>query len=390
MPQERKSDTLGKMYVTLKSFFVTEDGVALPRAEYSKMTAKSLRDKYSEKLLEGKFFDYAEAKNNGRLVPRRSVSTDNVVKDNYEEVCLVNETEDKVITALRLCMLAVGLASTVVTGANLQKGLSLYLSPPVAAVFAVSMALFLTGSFEAFIVFKRKRMHGLASVIVACFLVTITYSVSVEMEVFYKGFEKNEGSFKESVKAEDGGAIATKKLLKSYADDIAVAEENYRRAVAEYDRYYALPDKVSWGVTTRETKATQASEQLRELRSKERELLSNVPSAVVVDENRSNRSSFIQFVADTFGVDGRKLRFARDMLPALFIDFISPISVSVAMFLGGTNGKGKRKGKAKDEDGVLEDFGNGDAQKRSDFGARVRSLFSGARRGSCDKREVRS
>jgi hypothetical protein len=210
------------------------------------------------------------------------------------------------------------------------------------------MALFLTGSFESFIVFKRKKMYGLASIIIVCFVVTVTYSISCEMEVLYRGFYARDAEFKKEVMVDNASAIAGSEIIELLDLDISDAEKSLRMSEDEYNRYLSQ-DKISnWKVTELKNAYDRDLKNLRSLRDRRRAEVEKSPEAVVIRKDVAERISFIDFVAGIFGLDARKVRFIRDMLPALFIDFISPISVSVAMFIGGTHDGGKRKREEKD------------------------------------------
>lgn len=360
------SKTLGKNYVVLEDSFITEDGVLFDKKENNNVSATALKKKHAEALEEGVLYDYAFARSTGAKRRKRDTG-----KEVEERVSLIQdaevEGENGVIIALRCIMLCVGAASTFVTGANLFNSLSQSLNSGVALLFAVSMALFLTGSFESFIVFCRQKMYGLAVVILACFAVTITYSISAEMDVLYRGFYENDREYTEAYMEKNASAVATTEVISVLNEEILTAEEAYKRSLAEYDRYNETENAATWRIAELKKKLDKDNETLTSKRAEKRRLLIEKPETTTVVVVAHRRVSFIDFVSEIFGWDARKIRFFRDMLPALFIDFISPISVSVAMFIGGTsNGKGKRSGKReekedagkKDQAGVPQTGGN--------------------------------
>ena len=341
--QVKFSKTLGKNYVVLEDCFITEDGVLFDKMENANVTSANLKKKYAEALAEGLLYDYAFARSTG--AKRRKRDTAKEVED---RVSLIQDAEAEgergVIIALRWIMLSVGVASTFVTGANLYNSLSQALNTGVSLLFSVSMALFLTGSFESFIVFKRQRMYGLASIIIICFLVTITYSISAEMEVLYRGFYEHDRAYTESFLEDNASSLSATAVLAVLDEEIRTAEEAYNRSIAEYDRYTAQDTIASWRVAELKQKIDADNGVLTKKRVEKRKLIEEKPETTIVVKGAEKKVSFIDFVSEIFGWDARKIRFFRDMLPALFIDFISPISVSVAMFIGGTGSdKGKRK-----------------------------------------------
>lgn len=341
--QVKFSKTLGKNYVVLEDCFITEDGVLFDKMENANVTSANLKKKYAEALAEGLLYDYAFARSTG--AKRRKRDTAKEVED---RVSLIQDAEAEgergVIIALRWIMLSVGAASTLVTGANLYNSLSQALNTGVSLLFSISMALFLTGSFESFIVFKRQRMYGLASIIIICFLVTITYSISAEMEVLYRGFYEHDRAYTESFLEDNASSLSATAVLTVLDEEIRTAEEAYNRSIAEYDRYTAQDTIASWRVAELKQKIDADNGVLTKKRVEKRKLIEEKPETTIVVKGAEKKVSFIDFVSEIFGWDARKIRFFRDMLPALFIDFISPISVSVAMFIGGTGSdKGKRK-----------------------------------------------
>ena len=334
MLKEKYSNTLGVNYVVLDDSFMSEDGVLFDKKTCSSISARSLKELHAKSLTSGMLYDYAYAKSTGLKRGKRNFVRETEIRvastQAHEEL---PSGEQSVIKALRIIMLLVGLASTIVTGANLYDSLSQSLNKPVALTFAVSMALFLTGSFESFIVFKRKKMYGLATIIIVCFVVTVSYSISCEMEVLYRGFYARDAEFKKETAVGNAQAIAGSEVIKGLDLDIADAEKAVAMSEAEYVRYLGQEKIANWKVTELKNSFDRDVKTLRSLREKKRDTIENAPEAVVINKTVAERVSFIDFVAGIFGWDARKVRFIRDMLPALFIDFISPISVSVAMFI---------------------------------------------------------
>lgn len=374
MLQVKFSKTLGKNYVVLEDCFITEDGVLFDKLENANVTSANLKKKHSDALAEGILYDYAFARSTG--AKRRKRDTAKEVEDRVASIQDAEaEGEHGVIIALRLIMLSVGAASTFVTGANLYNSLSQALNPGIALLFAVSMALFLTGSFESFIVFKRQKMYGLASIIIICFLVTITYSISAEMEVLYRGFYEHDRAYTESFLEDNASSLSATAVLAVLDDEIRTAEEAYNRSIAEYDRYTSQDTIASWRVSELKRKIDVDNDILTRKRIEKRKLIEKKPETTIVVKGAEKKVSFIDFVSEIFGWDARKIRFFRDMLPALFIDFISPISVSVAMFIGGTgNGKSKRKRNEGSEEAGRKDQARGRQAERDGDVSGLRSL----------------
>lgn len=386
--RERVSETLNLKYVTLNDSYMTEDGVLLMKSECQGIQSAKLLKLYNERLSEGILYDYFYAKSTGAKRRKRYTATDNFVKiEELREVAKVTEEvgDTRIITALRILMLMVGAMSTIVTGVNLHNALSQSLDSNVALLFAVAMAIFLTGSFESFIIFKRKRMYGLASIIVACFAITVTYSITAEMEVMYRGYASREVERLNNRADVDKEAIAAVMLIDDFDRDIKSAEDRLYLAVEEYKRYSSLDTVSTWRVAEMQNKIDTHTKSLSELRAEKRKIIEDNTDSVVVKSKKEEAPSFFDFIEDTFGVSARKIRFFRDMLPALFIDFISPISVSVAMFMGVSYGKRKRKcsrGKESsfDEEGISSE-GYGSETKENTDGERVRAVDNEGGRG---------
>ena len=379
MLKEKYSNTLGVNYVVLDDSFMSEDGVLFDKKTCSSISARALKELHARSLTSGMLYDYAYAKSTGLKRGKRNFVRETEIRvastQAHEEL---PSGEQSVIKALRIIMLLVGLASTIVTGANLYDSLSQSLNKPVALTFAVSMALFLTGSFESFIVFKRKKMYGLATIIIVCFVVTVSYSISCEMEVLYRGFYARDAEFKKETAVDNAQAIAGSEVIKGLDLDIADAEKAVAMSEAEYVRYLGQEKIANWKVTELKNSFDRDVKTLRSLREKKRDTIENAPEAVVINKTVAERVSFIDFVAGIFGWDARKVRFIRDMLPALFIDFISPISVSVAMFIGGTHNGGKRKREEKEGSSGSEENPRRNDEKHVESSSR---LFRGIQEG---------
>jgi hypothetical protein len=361
--RERVSDTLNIKYVTLNDSYMTEDGVLLMKSECKGIQSSKLLKLYNDKLADGVLYDYIYAKSTGAKRRKRYTANDTFVR--IEELREKNNSDmvenSCVIVALRVLMLAVGVMSTVVTGVNLNNALSQSLDSGVAFLFAIAMAIFLTGSFESFIIFKRKRMYGLATIIVVCFAVTVTYSITAEMEVMYRGYASREVTRHNSRQDADRDALASSLIVDDFDNDIQNAEDRLAIAIAEYKRYVALDSVATWRVSEMQNKIDQYTKALNSLRTEKRAVISSNKDVVTVKTKEEEAESFFDFIEETFGVSARKIRFFRDMLPALFIDFISPISVSVAMFMGVNNGKRKRK----EEDSGSSGEGEGEENTNS-------------------------
>jgi intein/homing endonuclease len=147
------------------------------------------------------------------------------------------------------------------------------------------------------------------------------FSMATTVSVFYDRFNFNETQIAQENKTIDSNKLGLE-LLRTKEKDLREAIE-FKKKDIEYrqERDYATT------AVRLELEALQ--KELQENLSEQQKLLEETPE--VMEEKIQRKESLFAFLARLMGIDGGLLEFAMSTLSAIFINLISPLSVTAVI-----------------------------------------------------------
>lgn len=342
----KHSDKLGVDYVFCRKpgesgRYITEDGVVFTEEEVSTNTDSEVKKLYALRK-EGQPFDYEYAKTTGFIRKKKNLS----FEDDEEEYTpsIGNKKKERSLpsTIQVLVMVTTAVAAIAALLSILYNGE--YLTPRVGAFRAYSqasvMVVFATIAFEAGFLFLQKKglWKALGVIFFALWLLPAAYSMFAIMNVNYDTYKKDV-----EVKAEVTQKVnAAVSGVSDYNESIKEAKEAAERAHKLYDAYVMRESYSIWQAKQLKKDADDADSLLRDLRSKKQAIIDATPEASKGEEVK--RESFPEIIKRLFGINPDALTFWINILPAVFLDIVSPFGFAVVIFLEEDgNGKGKRR-----------------------------------------------
>lgn len=352
---EKKSELLGVKYVSTKDRFVTDTGVMFTHDEVRGVPHDVLKKEY-EKRLNGTLYDYQFLKSTGHLRRHknreelRAKALETARIDNQKPVEMQRLIKAKksdpfradglAVGALRVVMLIVGVFAVFLSANYTTDFLLPSNKPSVAYILSWAMIIFSVAAFDLIVYFwSRHRGKVLSAVFGVLWLIVVSFSMFSTMEVNYRGYRALE---KASVEEFDDTNSARLRIDLA-RETIDRLREEMRSKSAAYESYSQQRTVSAWYLTELQKDLSNTSRKLDEETAKLEVLLAESSSAAVTVATRDK--TFYDVIEELFGIEAERIHFFIHLLPAVFIDIIAPFSIAVALFLGGSNGKGKEERK---------------------------------------------
>lgn len=301
--QEATSKHLGVPYVYLSESgtYLCANGVAFTKKEYE--DGIDLAKEYALRSAGGRLYDYAYAKRTGKL--REANGT------------------DRAGLYVAWVLLAVSLVCALVSTAHTAEYLFPYTGRAWAYLMSTAVTAYCTVALEASLLFMGTR-HKICAAMFALLWVAVTaFSMMTTVSVFWDRFTLTEQELREA-----GSAVVSAQselaLLKS-AEEALRADIDFKRRDIEWRQEKDYATAAVRGELERLTGALQDN-----LRS-QAEVTKRVPLSAHGQE--AVRESVYTLIAHMTGINPGTAEFIVSTLCAVFINLISPLSVSAASAL---------------------------------------------------------
>ena len=387
--KEKVSKHLGVKYIYLpeQKLFLCENGVPFTLEEYRK--GIDLQSEYERRKYEGKLFDYVYARNtqilrkkrgyakkqedNENLTQRESgvekVQADSDSKsvsernagDNdskpvqreispAEGVHTENRGEGQGIPDRRvssradkpekterknrsifLIILILAFASVCsMYESTLHTATYLYDYVDLISAWLLSTAVtaYNSSAFEVSVMFHNMKRNFMAFIFMLLWAMVTLFSMATTVSVFYDRFNFNETQIAQENKTVDSNKLGLE-LLRTKEKDLREAIE-FKKKDIEYrqEREYAT--------TAVRLELENLQKELQENLTEQQKLLEETPE--VMEEKLQRKESLFAFLGRLIGLEGGILEFIMSVMSAIFINLISPMSLSAVIELN------KRKG----------------------------------------------
>ena len=339
--EEKISKHLGKPYIYLKDQkkFLCQNGVLFTLDEYK--NGIDINAEYERRAKEDMLFDYNYAKSTGLLRKKRgyskmlaSSSTElqpkvSVQKDTSEvqqetegrNGDSLNRQEEKqgfsvmfIVTLLGFTSLISGYISTLHTATYLYD----YVDVFSAWLMSASVTAYNATAFEVSVIFKSKRRFGLAFVFITLWAMVTLFSMATTVSVFYDRFNFIETQIALENKQTDSNKLALELLQKK--------ESDLRESIEFKKKDIEYRQEKDYATTAVRTELNELQEELQKNLSEQQQLLQETPE--VTEKATKRKESLFAFLGRLMKIEGGVLEFIMSTLSAIFVNLISPLSLT--------------------------------------------------------------
>ena len=373
MLEEKISRHLKIPYVEIehkgKKYYLCNNGVIFADSEY--MDYADLNAEYERRAKEDKLYDYNYAKSTGLLRKKRGYASKDIYKESTEEISpkvdsleeqeestQVVQTPEKVgervdtrieqtknnvrevsgdrkdVRRIRSSFLIIGILafasvcsmyeSTLHTATYLYD----YVDLISAWLLSTAVTAYNSSAFEVSVMFHTMKRNFMAFIFMLLWAMVTVFSMATTVSVFYDRFNFNETQIAQENKAIDSNKLGLE-LLRTKEKDLREAIE-FKKKDIEYrqEREYAT--------TAVRLELENLQKELQENLTQQQKLLEETPE--VMEEKLQRKESLFAFLGRLIGLEGGILEFIMSVMSAVFINLISPMSLSAVIELN------KRKG----------------------------------------------
>ena len=360
--EEKISKHLGKPYIYLKDQkkFLCSNGVLFTLEEYK--NGIDINAEYERREKEDMLYDYAYAKSTGLLRKKRgygqpseqisdnterSASGDSLPStkpesleevqeerssgDNAETRTKLDKQEEIkgkiengnvsdrravgfIIALLSFTSLISGYISTLHTATYLYD----YVDVFSAWLMSASVTAYNATAFEVSVIFKSKRRFGLAFVFITLWAMVTLFSMATTVSVFYDRFNFIETQIALENKQTDSNKLALELLQKK--------ESDLRESIEFKKKDIEYRQEKDYATTAVRTELNELQEELQKNLSEQQQLLQETPE--VTEKITKRKESLFAFLGRLMKIEGGVLEFIMSTLSAIFVNLISPLSLT--------------------------------------------------------------
>lgn len=366
MLTEKISKHLGVKYIYLpeKKLFLCENGVPFTLEEYRQ--GIDLQSEYERRKYEGKLYDYNYAKNTHILRKKRGYASKDIYKESAEETSpkvdslekqeestQVVQTPDKVaervdtrieqtknnvrgVSGDRKNVRRIGSSFLIIAILAFASVCSMYESTLHTATYlydyvdlisawllSTAVTAYNSSAFEVSVMFHTMKRNFMAFIFMLLWAMVTVFSMATTVSVFYDRFNFNETQIAQENKAVDSNKLGLE-LLRTKEKDLRESIE-FKKKDIEYrqERDYAT--------TAVRLELENLQKELQENLTEQQRLLEETPE--VIEEKLQKKESLFSFLGRMIGLEGGILEFIMSTLSAIFINLISPMSLSAVIEL---------------------------------------------------------
>lgn len=355
---EKTSRHLGVPYVYLpeQRKFLCQNGVLFTLEEYKK--GIDINVEYERRAKEDMLYDYAYAKSTGLLRKKRGYAkntegTEEVqgetnpllnfpsdkdteqTSENKESEgsysvrrneSIFNGTEEKqglstlfIVVLLGFTSIISGYISTLHTATYLYD----YVDIISAWLMSASVTAYNSTAFEVSVLFHRNKRNFIAFVFMSLWCMVTLFSMATTVSVFYDRFNFTETQIAEDNKELDSFKYSLELLQKK--------ESDLRRAITLKEKDIAYRQEREFATTAVRVELNKLESDLQKNLSEQQKLLASKPE--IQSNVIQRKESLFTFLGRILGLEGGILEFTMSTLSAIFVNLISPLSLSAVIEL---------------------------------------------------------
>ena len=339
MLKEYISKNLGIKFVmpvkNNETYILCENGVLFSYAEYkSKFQSKEvLQIEFKKREEAGELYDYIYARNTGFLRHKKTVSviplkpeTEKITPTNVEKEPKAETTKvSKSIFLMCLALTVVSIGSMYISTVHTATYLIDYVDIVSAWLMSAVITIYCSTAFEVIVLFQEQKRYVLSTIFAILWTMVVVFSMTTTVSVFFDRYNFNTIENQNVNSANDGKRLEIE-LLKQKESDLREAIKE-KKIDLEYRR------EREYATTAVRTELNKLQEDLQSCLSEQREILKVNPNAVKEENKIQKKETFFAFIGRLLHLEGGVLEFIMSTLSAVFINLISPFSVTVVISL---------------------------------------------------------
>lgn len=372
MLEEKISEHLGKPYIYLKDQkkFLCSNGVLFTLEEYK--NGIDINAEYERRTKEDMLYDYAYAKSTGILRKKRTTkklqevpeessesnknipertrrSNDNEliqsendvatgihteeghndserrstadvaeIRSEVQRIQVQNDNGRRAVTIICLLLSFTSLISGYISTLHTATYLYDYVDMISAWLMSSSVTAYNATAFEVSVIFKSKKRYGLTFVFITLWGMVTLFSMATTVSVFYDRFNFTEAQIAQENKQSDSNKLALE-LLRTKEKDIREAIE-FKKKDIEYRQ------EKDYATTAVRTELNDLQTKLQENLTEQENLLKETPE--ITEKVTKRKESLFSFLGRLMHLEGGIMEFIMSTMSAIFINLISPLSLT--------------------------------------------------------------
>ena len=173
-------------------------------------------------------------------------------------------------------------------------------------------------AFEVSVIFKSKKRYGLTFVFITLWSMVTLFSMATTVSVFYDRFNFTEAQIAQENKQSDSNKLALE-LLRTKEKDIREAIE-FKKKDIEYRQ------EKDYATTAVRAELNNLQTKLQENLTEQENLLKETPE--ITEKVTKRKESLFSFLGRLMHLEGGILEFIMSTMSAIFINLISPLSLT--------------------------------------------------------------
>lgn len=198
-----------------------------------------------------------------------------------------------------------------------------YVDMVSAWLLSTAVTAYNSSAFEVSVMFHNMKRNFMAFIFMLLWAMVTVFSMATTVSVFYDRFNFNETQIAQENKAVDSNKLGLE-LLRTKEKDLREAID-FKKKDIEYRQEH------DYATTAVRLELENLQKELQENLSEQQELLEETPE--VMEEKLQRKESLFAFLGRMIGLEGGILEFIMSTLSAIFINLISPMSLSAVIEL---------------------------------------------------------
>ena len=219
-----------------------------------------------------------------------------------------------IVALLGFTSLISGYISTLHTATYLYD----YVDMISAWLMSSSVTAYNATAFEVSVIFKSKKRYGLTFVFITLWSMVTLFSMATTVSVFYDRFNFTEAQIAQENKQSDSNKLSLE-LLRTKEKDIREAIE-FKKKDIEYRQ------EKDYATTAVRAELNDLQTKLQENLTEQENLLKETPE--ITEKVTKRKESLFSFLGRLMHLEGGILEFIMSTMSAIFINLISPLSLT--------------------------------------------------------------
>lgn len=346
--KEYISKHLGVPYVYLPDLnkYICANGVAFTKEEY--LQGIDLKSEYEKREAEGELYDYAYAKSTGILRRKAVKKTKEESLENEDEVISDDPVETPLVSAFRtektaksimfmcLALMVTSFGSMYISTLHTATYLFDYVDKVSAWLMSGVITVYCATAFEVVLLYADRKHYILSGIFATLWVLVLLFSMITTVSVFYDKYNFTVLENKENTREESSMRLSLEMLQKK--------ETALRESIELKKQDIEHRQSLEYATRTQQIELSNLQKELQDNLNAQLDVVKTEPDAVKDEKEVVRKESLFAFLGRLMRLDGGILEFIMSTLSAIFINLISPLSVSVVVsFLGGMKNESRKE-----------------------------------------------